>query len=244
MASRTTPYFIPDTFRFLRALARHNEREWFEANRVRYERSVREPCLRLVADLQAPLAALSPVLVASPKKVGGSLFRIHRDVRFSADKRPYKTHAGLWFFHSATKATPRAGEGTVDRGQLDAPGLYLHVEPGRCFTGGGLWHPQPATLKRLRDFVVDNPRSWTHATRRPEFKRVYALTGETLTRAPKGYPAAHELIDDLKRKDFVATTALSDEELLRGDLVKVLVQRYRLMVPLLEWLCLALDLDW
>jgi uncharacterized protein (TIGR02453 family) len=244
MTQRAVPYFTPDTFRFLRALARHNERKWFEANRERYERSVREPCLRLVTDLQAPLAALSPVLVASPKKLGGSLFRIHRDVRFSADKRPYKTHAGMWFFHSATKATPRAGEGTVDRGQLDAPGLYLHVEPGRCFTGGGLWHPQPATLKRLRDFVVDNPRSWTHATRRPEFKRVYALTGETLTRAPKGYPPAHELIDDLKRKDFVATTALSDDELLRGDLVKVLVQRYRLMVPMLEWLCLALDLDW
>jgi uncharacterized protein (TIGR02453 family) len=146
MPAARTPYFTPDTFRFLRALARHNEREWFEANRERYERAVREPCLRLIADLQQPLAAISPVLVANPKKVGGSLFRIHRDVRFAADKRPYKTHAGLWFYHAATKATPRAGEGTVDRGQLDAPGLYLHVEPGGCFTGGGLWHPQPATL--------------------------------------------------------------------------------------------------
>jgi uncharacterized protein (TIGR02453 family) len=244
MPPRSTPYFTPDTFRFLRALARHNEREWFGAHRERYESAVREPCLRLITDLQEPLARLSPVLVASPKKAGGSLFRIHRDVRFAADKRPYKTHAGLWFFHAATKATPRAGEGTADRGQLDAPGLYLHVEPGRCFTGGGIWHPQPATLKRLRDFVVDNPRSWTHATRRPEFARVFALTGDTLTRAPKGYPPTHELIDDLKRKDFVATAALSDADLQRADLVKLLLQRYRLMAPMLEWLCLALDLEW
>lgn len=244
MPARTAPYFTPDTFRFLRSLARHNEREWFEAHRGRYESAVREPCLRLIADLQAPLAKLGPVLVANPRKVGGSLFRIHRDVRFSADKRPYKTHAGLWFYHAATKATPRAGEGTADRGQLDAPGLYLHVEPGRSFTGGGLWHPQPATLKRLRDFLVDNPRSWTHATRRPEFARVFALTGDTLTRPPKGYPPTHALLEDLKRKDFVATTPLSDDDLLRPDLVKALVQRYRLVTPLLEWLCLALDLEW
>jgi uncharacterized protein (TIGR02453 family) len=238
-----SPHFTPATFRFLRALARHNEREWFEANRATYESAVREPCLRLIADLQPLLAQLSPVLIANPKKVGGSLFRIHRDVRFSADKRPYKTHAGMWFYHAATKATPRAGEGTADRGQLDAPGLYLHLEPRACFTGGGLWHPQPQTLKRLRDFVVDNPRSWQHATRRPEFAKVFELTGEKLTRPPKGYPPAHELIDDLKRKDFVATTALDDDELLRPDLPKRLLQRYRLMVPLLEWQCLALDLE-
>jgi uncharacterized protein (TIGR02453 family) len=238
-----TPYFTPATFKFLRGLARRNEREWFEAHRDAYESAVREPCLRLIADLQPLLAQLSPVLIANPKKVGGSLFRIHRDVRFSADKRPYKTHAGMWFYHAATKATPRAGEGTVDRGQLDAPGLYLHLQPGACFTGGGLWHPQPQTLKRLRDFVVDNPRSWKNATQRAEFVKVFELTGEKLTRPPKGYPAAHELIEDLKRKDFVATTALDDEELLRPDLPRRLLQRYRLMVPLLEWQCLALELD-
>jgi uncharacterized protein (TIGR02453 family) len=96
----------------------------------------------------------------------------------------------------------------------------------------------------LRDFVVDNPRSWLHATRRPEFARVFALSGATLTRPPKGYPPTHELIEDLKRKDFVATTALADDELLRPDLVPRLVRRYRLMAPLLEWLCLSLDLEY
>jgi uncharacterized protein (TIGR02453 family) len=243
MPARREPYFTPRTFRFLRGLARHNERPWFESHRDEYETFVREPALRLIADLQEPLRKISPVLVANPKSVGGSLFRIHRDVRFSSDKRPYKTHAGLWFYHEAAKATPRAGEGTVDRGRLDTPGIYLHVEPGACFTGGGLWHPQPATLKRLRDFVVDNPRSWTHATRRPEFARVFEMTGETLSRPPKGYPPEHPLIDDLKRKDFVASAELTEADLTSPDLVKRLVKRYTLMRPLLEWQCLALELE-
>lgn len=240
---RPEPYFTPATFRFLRSLARNNERGWFEAHRERYESAVREPCLRLIADLQQPLAKVSPVLVASPKRVGGSLFRIHRDVRFSADKRPYKTHVGMTFFHAATKATARAGEGTVDRGRLDAPVLYLHLEPGACFTGGGVWHPQPDTMKRLRDFIVDNPRSWEHATRRAEFRKLYALDGEALSRPPRGYPPAHPLIDDLKRKDFVASSALDEGELLRPDLPKRLVARWQVLRPLLEWQCLALELE-
>lgn len=240
---RAIPYFTPSTFRFLRSLARNNEREWFEAHRATYEEAVREPCLRLIADLQRPLAGLSPSLVASPKRVGGSLFRINRDTRFSADKRPYKTHAGMTFFHAATKATARAGEGTADRGRLDAPVLYLHVEPGSSFTGGGVWHPQPGTTKRLRDFIVDNPRSWEHATRRAEFRKSFELTGDSLARAPRGYSADHPLIDDLKRKDFVATAALEDDELMRPDLPKRLLARWRVLRPLLEWQCLALELE-
>ena len=243
MPARAEPYFTPATFRFLRALRRNNEREWFEAHREDYERHVREPCLRLIGDLDRPLRAISPHLVASARRVGGSLFRIHRDVRFAADKRPYKTHVGMSFYHAATKATPRAGQGSADRGRLDAPVLYLHLEPGQCFTGGGLWHPQADTLKRIRDFVVDNPRSWQHATRRAEFTRVYTLTGDRLARAPRGYPADHPLLEDLKRRDFVATTPLGDDDVFATDLPKRLVRRYRLLKPLLEWQCLALDLE-
>lgn len=237
------PYFTPATFRFLRALKRHNERAWFEAHREQYEAAVREPCLRLITDLQAPLASISPVLVASPKRIGGSLFRIHRDARFSADKTPYKTHVGMTFFHAATRASARGGQGTADRGRLDAPLLYLHVEPGRSFLGGGIWHPQPETLTRLRAFLVDNPRSWQHATRRAEFARVYALTGEVLSRAPRGYPGNHPLLDDLRRKDYVASAPLADAEVMRADLPKLLERRYRPLKPMLEWLAMALDLE-
>jgi uncharacterized protein (TIGR02453 family) len=175
MAARREPYFTPATFRFLRALKRNNRRDWFHAHKAQYEEHVKAPALRLITDIADPLRTISPQLVASPRAVGGSLFRIHRDTRFSSDKKPYKTHVGLSFYHAATKATARGSLGTAALGRLDAPVLYLHLEPGACFTGGGIWHPQPETLKRLRDFLVDNPRSWKKATRERAFTRVFEL---------------------------------------------------------------------
>jgi uncharacterized protein (TIGR02453 family) len=243
MSARAQPYFTPATFRFLRALRRNNRREWFHAHRTEYEEHVKAPSLRLITDVADPLRTISPALVASPRAVGGSLFRIHRDTRFSADKRPYKTHVGMSFYHAATRAVARGSLGTAALGRLDAPVLYLHLEPGACFTGGGIWHPQPQTLKRLRDFLIDNPRSWKKATRDPAFTRVFALDGEALSRPPRGYDPGHELIEDLKRKDFIASTALADADLLRPDLVKVLLRRFRLMRPMLDWLCASVELE-
>jgi uncharacterized protein (TIGR02453 family) len=243
MPARPQPYFTPATFRFLRALKRNNRRDWFHAHKDDYENAVRAPALRLITDLAGPLRAISPQLVASPRAVGGSLFRIHRDTRFASDKSPYKSHVGMSFYHAATKATARGSLGTAALGRLDAPVLYLHVEPGACFTGGGIWHPQPATLKRLRDFLVDNPRSWKRATRAPAFRRVFELDGETLSRPPRGYDSEHELIEDLKRKDFIASSALADADLLRPDLARLLMRRFRLMRPMLDWLCASVELE-
>ena len=243
MVRRPEPYFTPATFRFLRALRRNNRRDWFHAHKDEYEVAVRQPCLRLITDLGEPLRTISTQLVASPRSVGGSLFRIHRDTRFASDKSPYKTYAGMSFFHAATMATARGSLGTAALGRLDAPVLYLHLEPGASFTGGGIWHPQPATLKRLRDFLLDNPRSWTRATRERAFTRVFELTGDTLSRPPRGYDPAHALIADLKRKDFVASAQLADADLLRPDLVRLLMRRFALMRPMLDWLCASVGLE-
>lgn len=240
---KAAPYFSDDTFKFLRALAKNNSREWFQANKDRYETQVRGPCLRLIGDLAEPLHAISPQITAIAKPVGGSLFRIHRDTRFSGDKRPYKTHAGMYFSHVAAKSAARGEAGNAAFGRLDAPGFYLHVEPGGCFIGGGIWHPQPPTVKRVRDYMVSNPASWKKATRDPRFLKMFALGGDTLSRPPRGYDPEHELIEDLKRKDFVASAQLDDAELLRPDLVKLLSARYRLMTPMIDWLCGALDLE-
>ena len=241
MGRAKTAYFTPHTLRFLRALARHNEREWFKAHQADYEMHVKAPCLRLIADLAPALRAVSEVLVADPRPLGGSLFRIHRDVRFSRDKSPYKTYAGMNFYHRSTKPGARGGDAGLDPGRLDAPGLYLHLEPGATFVGGGIWHPQPQTLKRVRDFMIDNPESWKHATRRRAFVAEFELTGDSLARAPKGYKPEHALIEDLKRKDIVASARLTDAEVLSTELVTILARRFKLMAPLLEWLCLSLD---
>jgi uncharacterized protein (TIGR02453 family) len=235
------PYFSKESFRFLGELAAHNERSWFEANKKGYEQHLRAPALRLIGDLAAPLAQLSPHFVASAKPVGGSLFRQHRDTRFSADKRPYKTHVGITLYHAATRATARTDD-SAQLGRLDAPVFYLHIEPEACLFGGGIWHPQAHSLRRIRDYLVSNARSWGSATRSPAFAEMFRLGGEQLKRPPQGYDPAHPWIDDLKRKDFVAMSDLDDALLCSGDLVAELSGRMQRLSPLQDWLCDALEL--
>src|SRR5438045_6944819 len=122
------PHFTPKLFSFLRDLAENNDRGWFAANKERYERDVRGPALRFVSDFGPRLAKFAPSLAADPRPVGGSMFRIHRDTRFSRDKSPYKDHVGLHFFHQAAKKAP------------SVPGFYLHLMPGQSFAAAGIWH--------------------------------------------------------------------------------------------------------
>jgi uncharacterized protein (TIGR02453 family) len=225
-------YFAPATFKFLRALARNNSRDWFAAHKDDYEVHLRQPFLRLIADLAEPLAKISPHFVADPRPVGGSLFRIHRDTRFSSDKTPYKTWIAAKFFHTRHKEL-----------MGDTPVFYLHVEPGECYLGAGLWHAQPEAVRRVRDYMVNNPVSWKTATRSASFRRVYELTGESLSRPPRGYDPKHELIDDLKRKDFVCGASLDDAAMTSPALLKTVVQHFQRAAPLNDWLCGALDLD-
>jgi uncharacterized protein (TIGR02453 family) len=243
LATASTPYYTPATFKFLRALARNNQRDWFLAHKAQYEEFVKEPSLRLIADMAAPLRAISPQLVADPKPIGGSLFRIYRDTRFASDKTPYKTHIGISFFHAATKATARGLAGNAAMGRLDAPVLYLHIEPGGCFTGGGIWHPQAPTLQRLRDFMIDNPRSWQRITTAKSFTRYFELGGERLARPPRGYAPDHPLLEDLKRKDIVASAELTEAEVTGAGLRAALLTRYRAMRALTEWLCMGLEIE-
>jgi uncharacterized protein (TIGR02453 family) len=224
------PYFTPHTFTFLRALKRNNNREWFQANKARHEEHVKTPFLRLIADMQGPLAKISTHFRADPKPVGGSLFRIYRDTRFAKDKTPYKTHAGAYFFHARNK-------------QVHAPGFYLHIEPGACFVGAGVWHPDPQAQKRIRDFLVNNPASWTKATQSTAFRKQFELGGESLSRPPRGYDAAHPLIEDLKRKDFVASRALDDDTVLGTGLLREVEKSFAGIAPMVDYLCAALDLE-
>ncbi len=239
----TTAYYTPASLSFLRALARNNSREWFTAHKSEFEQHVRQPSLRLIADLAKPLQTISAEYIASPKPVGGSLFRIHRDTRFAADKTPYKTHVGMRFYHAATAATARGTDGNAAPGRLDAPVFYLHVEPGASFAGGGIWHPQPDTLKRIRNFLLNSPVSWKQATQSAAFRKQFALGGDSLSRPPRGYDPEHPMIEDLKRKDFVASSQFSDEDLMRPDLAKQLIKRYQVITPMIDWLCGALDLE-
>ena len=223
-------YFSPATFRFLRARARNNDRAWFKAHQDDYETQVRGPYLQLIADLQAPLAKISTHFRADPRKVGGSLFRIQRDVRFAGDKQPYKTWAGARFFHER-------------RREVAAPSFYLHIKPGDCFVGGGIWHPESPTLKKLREFIADNPAAWKRATRSRTFRERYEFWGESLTRAPQGYDPSHELIEDLKRRSYAAGAAFDDALACTPELLPFVVDHFKRLAPMIDYLCAALELE-
>ncbi len=190
--------FSPALFAFLRDLRENNDREWFKANKQRYEESVLEPALELIADFAPRLHRISPHFVADPRPVGGSLFRIYRDTRFSKDKTPYKTATGIQFRHELARSA-------------HAPGFYLHLEPRSVFVGVGIWRPDAATLGKIRTAIAESPEEWTAVRSKGGLGRGFELRGDSLKRPPAGYDPAHPLIEDLKRKDFIAVATLTRE---------------------------------
>lgn len=226
-----TAYFSDKTFKFLRGLARHNEREWFHGHKADYEANLRQPFLRLLTDLQPVLAGVSTHFRADPKGVGGSLFRIHRDTRFSNDKTPYKSWQGARLFHERARQVP-------------APSFYLHIKPGECFVGGGLWHPDTKTQRRIRQFIVDNPGGWERAAHDPAFRKCFTLeSSDMLVRVPAGFPADFVRVDDLRHRNFVVTRALDDADITGADLLSILEQDLAAVAPFMDYLCAALDLE-
>ena len=224
-------YFSDRSFKFLRSLARNNDREWFHAHKADYEQHVRQPFLALITDLQPALSEVSEHYRADPKTVGGSLFRIHRDTRFSNNKAPYKNWQGARLFHARSK-------------EVEAPSFYLHLQPGNCFIGAGLWHPEPDTLRRIRHFIVDNPGSWAAAAHGTAFRKRFDLDDdEMLVRPPRGFPADFAYLDDLRRKNHVALRAIDDATMTGTRLLATLAKDLQGLGPFMDYLCAALDLE-
>lgn len=215
--------FTPALMRFLKELAENNSREWFADNRDRYERDVRAPALALVGRMSEVFEEFAPHIEADPRSNGGSLMRQHRDVRFSKDKSPYKRNVGIAFRHEAGKMGA-------------APGFYLHLEPGACFFGVGMWRPERMQLAAIRTAIAERPREWRAAVECDGFRNRYALDGDSLKRAPKGFDPEHPLIDDLKRKDFVGTGALTHATVQGKDLPEQLAEWVEAGLPLQRFL--------
>lgn len=225
------PYITPELFTFFRELKENNNREWFEANKQRYETQVRQPLLSFVTDFGLRLAEISPHYVADARKSGGSLFRINRDVRFSADKSPYKTHAGIQLRHESGK-------------DVHAPGFYLHLEPDAIFVGVGIWQPNNPTLAKIRDAIVEQPNRWQEVIAHKEFTATFTLGGESLKRAPKGYDPGHPFVEDLKRKDFIASTTLSQDEACASNFIDRYASTCQKATPFMAFLTTAIGLPW
>jgi len=214
-------------FAFLRDLRHHNDREWFQANKSRYTEHVLDPALEFIRSFEPELHRISTRFQAVAKPSGGSLFRIYRDTRFSHDKTPYKTHVGIHFRHESAK-------------DAHVPVFYLHLEPGDCFIGVGIWHPDTASARQIRQAIIAKPHVWKRAVG-GKFEATYQLAGDSYKRPPTGVDAEHPLIADLKRKSFVGMAPLSQRSVTSPAFVDEFGRMCREGVPLVRFLCEALD---
>lgn len=222
-------YFTPGTFRFLRELAAHNEREWFQANKERYVELVQEPALAFIADFAPHLNKVSPHFEADPRVQGGSLLRIYRDIRFSKDKTPYKTNVAMRFFHAAGP-------------DVHAPGFYLHIEPANSYAGVGLWRPEAPLARQIRQAIVDDSTGWKKAVHGKAFTNRYTLDGESLARPPQGFDPDHPMVEDLKRKDFIAGARLDDRMVTSDTFLKDYAALTKASAPYMRFLTEAANL--
>ena len=220
--------FKPVIFKYLKDLKANNDREWFKENKDRYETELKNPALDFIMDFGSHLHDISPHFRADPKANGGSLFRIYRDVRFSKNKSPYKIHTGLHFRHEAGKSA-------------HTPGFYLHIEPGACFVGVGIWRPDNPTLKLIRDKIVANPQGWKDAVGSEEFENYFPVAGSSLKRPPRGYDPDHELVEILKLKDFTALAPLTQKQVSSPGFLQEFAELCKTGGSLVKFICEALD---
>lgn len=216
-------------FRFLRALRRHNDRDWFAAHRAEYEAYVRDPMRTLVEEMDVRLARIAPEMVGDPAR---SIFRIHRDVRFSADKSPYKTHAAAQFYHRD------AGRGAG----VDATGagasFYFHFDPVESFVAGGLWMPARPALNAIREALAADPDGFEAIVLNRAFRRRFgALEDEAvLKRMPRGFSENHPAARWLRYRSFVGYRALTPADVTSRRLPATLERDFVLLLPLVRWL--------
>src|SRR5213083_2939348 len=226
--------FTTNSLRFLRDLARNNKKPWFEAHRGEYETQIRAPMRALIEEMDVRFARFARELTGDPKR---SMFRINRDIRFSKDKSPYKTHAACWFRHryASHKVGGEAEEGSA--------GLYFHLQPGKSFVGAGIWMPPRPALNKIRDAIAEDAKGFARVVEDPRSGRFGGLDdGAMLKRMPRGFAEDHPAAKWLRYQSFTIGRELSDKQVLGPGLVGLLEADFTLMMPLVRWLNGALGL--
>ena len=222
----TTRHFTPAFFTFLRDLQQNNNRDWFSANRARFLADVEEPMLAFINDFAPALRSISPAYIVDRRRIGGSMYRIYRDTRFSEDKTPFKTWLAARFEHEARRKVE------------SVPGFYLHLGIDHCFAGGGVYHVERPGLTRIRQRIVEMPDEWRQA------KEGIEIQGEQLKRGPAGFPLSHEHIEDLKRQQLYTLTELSEADVVAEGFIDRFTESCVRAAPLMEFFTKALGLRW
>jgi len=215
------PRFGKEALAFLTRLKRNNRREWFNARKDEYEAVVRQPMFAIVERLAVDMRRIAPELHVSPK----SIYRIYRDVRFSENKQPYKTHIAASFWHR-------------ELGKGGGAGMYFHVAPDGVWIGGGMYAPETAQLHRVREAIATNLRHFRSIVEAPAFKRSLdgGLDGERLTRVPRGFLKDHEAAEYLRFRQFIAGKEFPARFATDAKFYSGMLDVYRTIAPLVRFL--------
>ncbi len=228
IAPTTFDGFPPAALRFLRGLRRHNRREWFEEHRAAYEQYLRVPMRAFLEEIDVQLAGTIPELVADPKR---SMFRIHRDVRFSRDKSPYKTHAAAWLYHRDAGR----GVGSVAHG---GAGVYVHLEPGASLVAAGIWMPPKPALDLIRERLLEEHAEFAALVETPAFRRRYGALSEEamLVRMPRGVDPTHPAAAWMRYKSYTVSRPVADDVMTSPHLLRELERDLLAVAPMVRWL--------
>lgn len=213
------PYFRPEALTFLRNLARHNDRAWFQPRKAQFEAELREPMLAIVRKITEAMLDFAPDHVRPAEK---SLFRIYRDTRFSSDKRPYKTHVAAWWTHMGLDKTSGAG-------------YYFHVEPKGVIIAAGAYMPEKEQLAAIRHWLLDNHAGFRKLLRRAALRKLFVeFEGNALTRPPKGFPPEHPGMDLIRCRQWGLAAELPAKAALKKDIADVVIRYFKVAAPIVD----------
>lgn len=213
------PYFRPEALKFLRNLARNNDREWFTPRKAVFEAELKEPMLAVIRKVTDAMADFAPEHVRPAEK---SLFRIYRDTRFSSDKRPYKTHIAAWWSHQGLEKTSGAG-------------YYFHVSAKEVIIAAGAYMPEKDQLAAIRHWLLENHAEFRKALQTAAIRKAFTeFEGNALTRPPKGFPKEHPALDLIQCRQWGLSATLPAEAALEPGLAATLIRHFKLAAPVVH----------
>jgi uncharacterized protein (TIGR02453 family) len=213
------PYFRPEALTFLRNLARHNDRTWFQPRKAQFEAELKEPMLAVIRKVTDAMMDFAPPFVRPAEKC---LFRIYRDTRFSNDKRPYKTHVAAWWSHQGLEKTSGAG-------------YYFHVSPKEVIIAAGAYMPEKDQLAQIRHWMLDHHEDFRRLLKKPAVRKAFEeFEGNALTRPPKGFPSEHPGMDLIRCRQWGLAATLPVSRALKRDFAGTITRYFKIAAPIVD----------
>jgi uncharacterized protein (TIGR02453 family) len=209
----------PEGLKFLRGLARNNDREWFTPRKAVFEAELKEPMLAIIRKVTDAMEKFAPSFVRPAEKC---LFRIYRDTRFSADKKPYKTHVAAWWSHQGLQKTSGAG-------------YYFHIDAKEVIIAAGAYMPEKDQLAAIRHWLLDHHAAFRKVLQTAAIRKAFTeFEGNALTRPPKGFSKDHPALDLIQCRQWGVSATLPAAEALKPEFVATIIRHFKLAAPLVD----------